>query len=208
MALPIIKALLLLACAGHLLLWRCDWMLTCLDGGRFNFKALQDNTAFSAVIGQTPPSRPLWAAMAGVFGMAVELFGYLALSEWVKPFAPACSALMLVGSVLYAAVGAVHHMLCGMLEWLYIRMGRTEQARRQVLELFQKTSSTMYVCYMGLLLFAVGLLAAVAGGMTTLPRWACLFNVFPLFLVLAPFHLVGTGNIACAIMFLGLFALL
>lgn len=208
MTLPTIKALLLLACAGHLLLWRCDWLLTCLPGGRFSFQALQDNTAFSAVIGTTQPSRPLWAAVAGVFGMAVELLGYLALSAWAKPFSPACSALMLVGGVLYIVSGAVHHMLCGMLEWLYIRMGRTDQARQQVLELFQKTSSTMYVCYLGLLLFAVGLLVAVAGGCTALPRWACLCNVLPLFLVLAPFRLVGTGNIACAIMFLGLLILL
>lgn len=59
------KALLLLSCLGHLLLWRCDWLLTCLAGGRFSFHAMQDNGKLSAVIGSTPlktPCGPWWRA--------------------------------------------------------------------------------------------------------------------------------------------------
>ena len=46
--------LFLLACAGHLVLWRCDWNLTYLAGGRFDFRCLQDNDRLSAVLGGTP----------------------------------------------------------------------------------------------------------------------------------------------------------
>ena len=63
----------------------------------------------------------------------------------------------------------------------------------------------MYVCYTGLLVFAVTFFIAVVTGVTDLPRWACIFNTLPLFLVLTPFKLVGTGNIANALMYLGLF---
>ena len=41
-----------------------------------------------------------------------------------------------------------------------------------------------------------------------LPRWACVFNTLPVFLLLSPFRIVGTGNIANAVMFAGLFFLI
>ena len=44
-------------------------------------------------------------------------------------------------------------------------------------------------------------------GMTPLPAWACVFNLLPLFLVQAPFNILGAGNIAGAVMYLGLFIL-
>jgi len=43
--------------------------------------------------------------------------------------------------------------------------------------------------------------------MTPLPAWACVFNLLPLFLVQAPFNIPGAGNIAGAVMYLGLFIL-
>lgn len=49
----------LLACAGHLVLWRCDRNLTYLAGGRFDFRCLQDNDRLSAVLGGTP-LKQLW----------------------------------------------------------------------------------------------------------------------------------------------------
>ena len=87
-------------------------------------------------------------------------------------------------------------------------MGKTEEARQTIVEFFGKTSSTMYVCYVGLLIFAVTLFVAVVSGTTSLPAWACVFNALPLFLVLAPFRIVGTGNLVNATVFLALFILL
>ena len=55
-----------------------------------------------------------------------------------------------------------------------------------------------------LLIFAVTLFVAVAGGWTALPRWACVCNTLPLFLLLAPLRIVGTGNLVGAIVALGL----
>lgn len=66
----------------------------------------------------------------------------------------------------------------------------------------------MAVCYAGLLLFAVSFFLAVAAGITSLPRWACLCNTLPLFLAAAAFRIVGTGNLVNAGMFLGLIFLL
>ena len=200
----LVNGLLLLSCLGHLALWRCDWIITCLGGGRFRFSDLQDNARLSAVIGATPLKRPMESILLGSFALAAALPGYLALCQWMRQFSPVCAALMAVGCTAFFVVGATHHVFCGAVEWFYIRMGKTEEARKIILEFFQKTVSTMYVCYVGLLIFAVTLFVAVAGGWTALPRWACVCNTLPLFLVLAPLRIVGSGNLAGAIVTLGL----
>lgn len=200
----LINGLLLLSCLGHLALWRCDWIITCLGGGRFRFSDLQDNTRLAAVMEGTSLRQPLESILLGSFALAAAFPGYLALCQWMRQFSPVCAALMAVGCTAFFVVGATHHVFCGAVEWFYIRMGKTEDARKIILEFFQKTASTMYVCYAGLLIFAVALFVAVVGGWTTLPRWACICNTLPLFLLLALLRTVGTGNLAGAIVTLGL----
>ncbi len=43
---------------------------------------------------------------------------------------------------------------------------------------------------------------------TNIPRWACIFNIVPLFLATFPFHIGGMGNWCGAAMFIGLLILL
>ena len=50
----------------------------------------------------------------------------------------------------------------------------------------------------------MSLFVPVVSGWTPLPRWACVFNILPLMLVLMPTRAGGSGNWAGAIMFLGL----
>ena len=202
------KALLLLSCLGHLLLWRCDWLLTCLAGGRFSFHAMQDNGKLSAVIGSTPLKNSMRSMVAGTFALALIFPGYLALCRWMKQFSDVYAALMLAGCIVFFLVGVAHHVICGTAEWFYIRMGKTEEARKIIVEFFKKTSSTMIACFLGLLLFAVAFFIPVVTGVTSLPRWACVFNTLPLFLALAAFRIAGTGNLVGAIMFAGLFVLM
>lgn len=196
-----IKLLVLLACAGHLALWHCDWIITCLAGGRFDFRCLKDNEKLAAAIGETPLKRPMRSMVLGTFAMMAAFPGYLAVCEWMRQFSGICALLMALGSVMFFLPGVAHHVFCGAVEWFYIRMGKTEEARQTIVEFFGKTSSTMYVCYVGLLIFAVTLFVAVVSGTTSLPAWACVFNALPLFLVLAPFRIVGTGNLVNATVF-------
>jgi hypothetical protein len=48
----------------------------------------------------------------------------------------------------------------------------------------------------------------VASGRTSLPQWACIFNTLPLMVVLTPTKLPAKGNIAGAIMYIGLLTLI
>lgn len=86
MNLMTIKLLVLLACVAHLVLWRCDWVITCLKGGRFNFQYIKDNEKLSEVMADTPLRQPMFSIMAGAFAMTAAFPGYLALSEWMRQF--------------------------------------------------------------------------------------------------------------------------
>ena len=141
----------LLACAGHLVLWRCDRNLTYLAGGRFDFRCLQDNDRLSAVLGGTPLKQPMGATMAGVFALTAAFSGYLALCQWMEQFSKLWAGLMLAGCVLFFLPGMAHHVFCGALEWFYLWLDRTEEAR-EVVVFFSKAplppySSDIWVCW-------------------------------------------------------------
>jgi uncharacterized protein (DUF983 family) len=101
-----------------------------------------------------------------------------------------------------------HHVICGVVEWFYIKLGRTDEARNVVLEFQMKTIATMVIGYLGLAVFVITLFIMVASGRTSLPRWACIFNTLPLMVVLSPTKLSAKGNIAGAIMYIGLLILM
>lgn len=159
-------------------------------------------------MGDTPSAQPMRSIMLGIFAMTAMLPGYLALSDWMRQFSETYAVLMAAGSILFFLPGIAHHVFCGAVEWAYLRTGKTAEARKQILTFFRQTSATMYVCYLGLLLFSVSFFLAVVSGATSLPRWACLCNTLPVVLLLAPFRIVGVGNAAGTIVFLGLFLLL
>lgn len=205
MTTAMIKALLLTAAVGHIICQRCDWLITCTPNGRFDFHALDDNEKLSRLFDGTPEKNSLISMLLGTAALAMSLFGFIGIYEWMKQFSAVYSAVIIVSAVLFTVVGTGHHIFCGAVEWIYIKLGRTEETRKLILDLFKKTSVTMYVCYLGLLVFAVTFFIAVVSGATELPRWCCIFNTLPIFIVLSPFKIVGTGNVANAIMFLGLF---
>lgn len=202
------KIAFVIAIAGHLLCGVTDCMMTYLPRGRFRFEDMGDNRKLSAAFEGMSLLQPLLAMLLGCLAMFLFFFGYMALCDWMQPHSPACAALMRVGCAMVFTFGMAHHILCGAPEWLYVRLGRTQEALDIINELFRKTSITMVVCYLGFLVFGIALFVAVVSGWTPLPRWACVFNVLPLMLALFPLRVGGAGNWAGAIMFLGLLLLL
>lgn len=205
MSLTVIKILLMTACLGHVLCCFCDRAITYTPNGRFDFKMLNDNEKMSALFDGTPLKNQLFSILACVIALTMSSLGYIALYEYVGSYSSVCGTIMLIALVLLMVSGTAHHVFCGAVEWFYIKMGRTEEARKTILEFFKKTISTMYVCYIGFLTFGITLFVAIVAGMTGLPRWACVFNAIPLFFALFPFRIVCSFNIASAAAFLGLF---
>ena len=202
------KICFLLAVAGHLLCGVCDCLLTYLPNGRFHFEDMQDNEKLSADFEGMSLNAPLLSMLLGCLAMCLFFFGYLALCAWMRQYSHVCAVLMFIGGGMLFTFGMAHHVFCGVPEWLYVKLRRTEEARQLIVELFNKTSITMIVCYVGFLLFGAALFVAVVCGWTPFPRWACILNIILLMLALFPFRIGGSGNWAGAAMFIGLLLLL
>jgi hypothetical protein len=119
-------------------------------------------------------------------------------------YSTAASIVMFISAMVFLISIVAHHVICGVVEWFYIKLGRTDEARNVVLEFQMKTIVTMVVGYLGLAAFVMTLFLMVVSGRTSLPQWACVFNTLPLMVVLALTKLPAKGNIAGAIMFMGL----
>ena len=203
----LVKILFLIAFIGHLLCWRCDWIITYTAKGRFQIKDIQDNQRMAELFDGMPLKNPLISILLGVIALTMIFFGYFGLYEWMKQFSTIYAGIIITFAIVYLISGTAHHVFCGAVEWFYIRLERTEEARQIILEFFKKTSVTMYIYLIGVLIFSITFLIAVVTGQTNLPQWSCIFNVLPLFLILSPFRIAGAGNLAGAVMFLGLFFL-
>ncbi|MCM1047168.1 MAG: hypothetical protein NC433_01925 [Clostridiales bacterium] len=204
----VIKMLLLLAFAGHALCWVCDMLLIYAPGGKFSFECLKDNQKMAKVFAGMSLKKPLASMMLGLLALMMSFGGYFALYEWMKQFSVVYAVIMITAAVVFFISGAAHHVFCGAVEWFYIRLGRTEEARETALDFFKATLSTMYVCYLGQAVSVITLFIAVVTGDTSLPRWGCVFNVAPIYLILMLLKAPGAGNLAGMIMFLGLFIIM
>ena len=146
--------------------------------------------------------------LLGVLALLMSCGGYFALYLWMRQFSIAAAVIMLIAAAVFYIPGTAHHIFCGVAEWFYIRMGMTENAREAIADFFKKTSVTMVVCYMGLIVLSITLFVMVVTGSTTLPSWACIFNILLIASVLFPLRIGGAGNWAGAAMFLGLIFLI
>ncbi len=200
------KTVLLIACIGHVLCGICDCLLGYSPSGRLDLKsALKDPEKMRTTFEDMPLKWPLISIILGVYAITAFGFGYLGLSRWMEEYSQTAAIIMYISAVIFLISIVVHHIICGLVEWLYVRMGRTDEARDVALEFQVKTIVTMIVGYLGLAVYVITLFVMVVTGRTALPAWACVFNTLPLMFLLSITKLPAKGNIAGAIMYLGLF---
>ena len=203
------RTVLLIALIGHVLCGICDCLLSYSPNGRLDLKgALKSPEKMREVFNDYPIKWSLLSIMLGVYAITAFGFGYLALSRWMEQYSDTASAVMYISAVVFLISIVVHHIICGLVEWLYVRLGRTDEAREAALEFQKKTIATMVVGYLGLAAFVFTLFIMVITGKTSLPQWACVLNTLPLMIILLPTKLPAKGNIAGALMFLGLFIII
>jgi len=169
---------------------------------------MNDNDKMRETFRTMPLQNPMLSMLLGVLALLMSCGGYFALYLWMRQFSIAAAVIMLIAAAVFYIPGTAHHIFCGVAEWLYIRMGMTENAREAIADFFKKTSVTMVVCYMGLIVLSITLFVMVVTGSTTLPSWACIFNILLIASVLFPLRIGGTGNWAGVVMFLGLIFLI
>ncbi|MCR5096301.1 MAG: hypothetical protein K6A70_06155 [Erysipelotrichaceae bacterium] len=203
------KIVLFAAFIGHVLCGVCDCLLSYSPSGRLDLKgALEDPDRMREAFADMPNSWPLISILMGVFAITLFGFGYLELSSWMKEFSKTASMIMYISAVVFLISIVVHHIICGLVEWLYIRLGRSDEARDAALEFQMKTIATMIIGYLALAVFLIVLFFMIVTGKTNLPRWTCVFNTLPVMAILSLTKLPAKGNIAGAVMYFGLFILL
>lgn len=202
------KITFLLAIIGHILCGVTDCLLGYSKKGRLDLKNVNDADKMSVMFEDMPLSFPLSSKLLGTLAITMFSFGYLELSNWMTAFSKTASVIMFISAIIFLIPIVTHHVFCGVVEWMYIRLGRTNDAREAVLEFQKKTFLTMYVGYAGLLTFVITLFIMIVSGNTSLPMWACVFNTLVIMIILLPTKLPAKGNIAGAIMFLGLLFLI
>ena len=204
-----LKVVLFIAFLGHILCGICDCLLGYSPSGRLDLKgALKSSDRMREVFKDYPAKWALISIILGTCAITMFGFGYLELSKWMTEYSLVASRIMYISAVVFSISIVVHHTIFALIEWLYVRLGRTDEAKDVILEFTKKTIVTMIVGYLGLITFVVTLFIMVLTGKTPLPQWTCVINTLPLMLLLTPTKLPAKGNIAGAIMYLGLFILL
>jgi len=198
-----LKMIMIVAAIGHIICGITDCMMAYTKSGRFEFSDAKDNSKMQKVF-STMPLKQLEAAMlVGVFSLFMSSFGYIAISQYILKSNAVIGNIMLVAAMFFIVPISAHHVLCGSVEWFYVKLGMKEESLNAVMDFFKSTSIAA-IAYIGLLVFDVLLLIMVVAGKTDLPRWACVFNTITLFALLAPTKVPAKGNIANAFMFIGL----
>ena len=192
------------ALVGHILCGITDCMLGYSKKGRIDLKCIKDPEKMREEFADMPLSYPLWSMLLGTLAISVFGFGYFGLARYTEQFSKTAAVIMHISAMVFIVPIVTHHVFCGAVEWLYIRLGRTDKAREVVLEMQIKTIATMFAGYAGLLVFLVTLFVTVASGKTGLPQWACVFNTLTFMLLMLPTKIPAKGNVAGALMYAGL----
>lgn len=203
-----LKGLLILACVAHILCGYSDCLLSYGKNGRLNLKEIKDPEKMSKMFEAMPLWQPMLSIILGTFSITTFTFGYLALASWMYEYNNVAAYIMLVSTILYIVPIVTHHIICGLVEWFYIKLGRTNEARELVLDFQKKTISTMIIGYLGEIVFLICFFIMVVTKQTSLPQWACIINTLPIVLLMVPTKIPAKGNVAGTLMFLGLAILL
>lgn len=201
------KMMLIVACIGHIVCGITDCMFAYTKNGRFDFANMKDDAKMKHVFSAMPPGQIETGMMLGVVALFLSSFGYMAVADWMMDYGMIPANIMKVSALFFLILISAHHVLCGAVEWFYVKFGMSAETLQGVMDFFKKTSFVA-IAYVGLLVYVITLFVMIVTGKTDLPRWACAFNTLPAFLVLTPTKLPAKGNIANAFMFLGLAMLL
>lgn len=195
---------LIIACIGHIICGITDCLLAYTPEGRFDMaKDTKDSEKMKRLFEKMPLKQIEISMLLGVLALFMASFGYISLSRTAEGYSKAAGVIMYISGLFFIVPITAHHVFCGAVEWFFIKLSRTEQALETVLTFFKRTAAAA-IAYVGLLVFSVTLLVLIISGKAGLPIWACCFNTLPLFIILAPTKLPAKGNIANALMFLGL----
>ena len=124
-----LRIMLITACLGHIICGVTDCLLAYTPGGRFDMsKDTKDTEKMRRLFENMPLKQIELSMLIGVFALFMAGFGYMALSHWAEQFSHTAGIIMLISGLFFIIPIAAHHVLCGAVEWFYIKLGRTDEA--------------------------------------------------------------------------------
>ena len=205
MSLGIMKIMLFMGITGHAINMYCDRILSIFPNGTLNFGNIKDigkGDMAARLMEGVSEKIPMRSAVLGVFALVLEFFSYFALAVYTFERSQILGGVMFVTITFSCIVGAAYHVKCGLAEYVFLQLGRDRTAKDMMLDLLNN-AAVLQLSGVGLVVYIVALIIAIATGIIGFPLWALLFTIVPFVLLLSPFKIVGTMHIAAIVSMLG-----
>ena len=205
MTVTMIRVMIALGIIGHAINMYCDRILSIFPRGTIKFdniKEIEKDGVLAEMMEGVPASVPLRSVVLGAFALVLEFFSYFALAAYTFERSRIPGAVMFVAISFSCIAGAAYHVKCGFAEYVFLQLGRDRTAKDMMLDLLN-CAPVLQSCGVGLFVYTVTLIIAIATGIIGFPLWALIFTIVPMILVLFPFKIVGTMHIAAMVSMLG-----
>lgn len=205
MTITMLRVMIALGIVGHAINMYCDRILSIFPNGTIKFdniKEIEKDGVLAEMMEDVPASVPLRSAVLGAFALVLEFFSYFALAVYTFERSQILGGVMFVTITFSCIVGAAYHVKCGLAEYVFLQLGRNRTAKDMMLDLLNN-APVLQLSGVGLVVYIVALIIAIATGIIGFPLWALLFTIVPFVLLLSPFKIVGTMHIAAIVSMLG-----
>lgn len=201
MSFSILKIMLALGIIGHALNMYCDRILSVFPNGMLKLEDLKDigdGGKMAKLMDGVSDKVPMRSAILGAFALMLEFMGYYSVTAYIYGYSKLLGTILFVAIVLFITIGIAHHVKYGLAEWVFLKLGRDDRAKLLMIDLYNSAPVTK-ICYAGYIIFIIVLIFAIVSGVTAFPTWAVIFTILPVFIVLAPFRIIGTLHISAMV---------
>lgn len=201
MSLTILKTMLALGIVGHALNMYCDRILSVFPNGVLkleNLKDIGDVAKMAKLMEGVSEKVPMRSAILGAFALTLEFLGYFSITVYIYGYSRLFGSILFIAIVLFVMIGIAHHVKYGLAEWVFLKLGRDDKAQSLMVDLYNSAPVTK-ICYAGYIVFIIALILAIVSGGAAVPIWSVVFTVLPVFIVLAPFRIIGTLHISAMV---------
>lgn len=196
-----LKMMIFLGVIGHGINMYFDRILSIFPNGTINFeniKEIQKDGVLEKMMEGVSPKIPLRSGVLGVFALVLEFFSYFALAIYTYGASRLLGSIMVAAIVFSCITGAAYHIKCGLAEYIFLKMNRDSRGKDLMLDVLN-CAPVLKLCGLGLFVYIVTLIVAIAAGIIGFPLWALIFTILPIFIALFPFKIIGTMHIAAMV---------
>lgn len=145
MSLTIMKIMLVLGIIGHALNMYCDRILSVFPNGTLkleDIKTFGKDDKMATLMEGVSEKVPMRSAILGSFALMLQFLGYFAMTGYVYEHSKVYGSILFVSIVLFIIIGTAHHVKYGLVEYVFIKLGRDAKAKALMLDLFNSAPIT------------------------------------------------------------------